>query len=79
MQLKTKNLSFNILFVAIIATLVYACYSTGPVLNGDEPKKDFPLKVTGQGPSKRTWVGADGRTYVLTFSEPVYRPATNDK
>jgi hypothetical protein len=79
MQSRIKNLSFNILFSTIIAALVYACYSTGPILDEDEPKESFPLKVTGQGSSKQTWVGPDGRTYVLTFSEPVYRPANNDK
>ena len=77
MQLKTKNLSFNILFIITIATLMYACYSTDP--NSYEPREEFPLKVTGQGSNERTWIGADGRTYVLTFSKPVYVPTSNDK
>jgi hypothetical protein len=52
---------------------MYACYSSGPVLNKDEPKESFPLKVTGDGPDIQTWIGDDGRTYTMEFGKPIFK------
>jgi len=65
---KIKKNFHLILTVVILMCIYVACVS----IEKRPKESEFPLQITPQSSSTQIWVGEDGRTYILTWGEPVY-------